>query len=1137
MLKLINIKKDYKLKDQEPVHALKGITLNFRSNEFVAILGQSGCGKTTLLNITGGLDHYDDGDLIIKGKSTKNFTESDWDTYRNHSIGFVFQSYNLIPHQSIIKNVELALTISGVSKEERTRRAKEALDLVGLQGLYKKKPNQLSGGQMQRVSIARALVNNPEIVLADEPTGALDSETSVQVMDIMKDIAKNHLVIMVTHNPELAEKYATRIVKMKDGLLLDDSNPYSDEEEAKEVAKIVKAEEKKEAAEVSKGKKKHSSMGFFTAFALSLSNLRSKLKRTILVAVAGSIGIIGVSAVLAVSHGVNNFIDYMQDDMLSSYPIQVAEESMDVTSLITGLTSEDKKNAANFDITTQVGMDSMLQYLLTKYTDFTNIKTNEIDDRMVQFIKQMPKEYYASMNIDYSIDPTNNIFTDFKVFDDAELQRMIDEGIPGADTFDNNRTISITGLTQRYISSLKDSAVGFEKFSQFSDLFMKFMKQMPGDESYIRTQYDFIGEGSRFPTADNEMCLVVDSNQTLTDLVLAQMGYYSEDSFLNIAKKAFEENVLHEQLNKGEITPETYAEEVAKLDDEYPYDPYYNMSDLLNHEFYYFPHKTVFTKEEQHFVTHKQITLNLSGDTPSGGKYYLALNYSPENDALLGNSIEVDSSGVATFDNVGAMRLSRSTTEDVSELDGIWALLSLNDYYSISGKKMEDLTPEDLSKIKRLTVATLPNTSTDKTVDFEIDSSNCNLVKMWPFYPVEVVANFNAGKITEVDPDTPDYWYNAYLSDDMINNYDSTTYNGVKMKVVGILKPKSQVMFGSLKRGVYYSKAFAEKYMVDAAAATASSATDKHAIFTDYEEHIVQERFKESTFNVYVKYDYRPDPTTANPFGEKDTFASALNTNLAKELSNIFFSFLGQNSDLDVEKEHLRALSGYKIVETEVEVPDPEDPSKTITEVDYSLDDLPLSISIYPVDFKGKNNVTNYLELWNSDQTLDIEGFPPVEAKDRTTLFYTDTISMIINLINTLVTAVSIALIAFTSLSLVVSCFMIAVITYISVMERVKEIGVIRSLGGRKKDVSRLFIAENLITGFASGALGIIVTYLLQIIINAIVSPFGVTNIASLPFLWALLMIGLSIFLSVVSGLIPSFSASKQDPVVALRTE
>ena len=1120
MLELINIKKDYKLKDQEPVHALKGISLNFRSHEFVAILGQSGCGKTTLLNITGGLDHYDEGDLIIKGRSTKNFTESDWDTYRNHSIGFVFQSYNLIPHQSIIKNVELALTISGVGKEERTRRAKEALDLVGLAGLYKKKPNQLSGGQMQRVSIARALVNNPEIVLADEPTGALDSETSLQVMDIMKDIAKDHLVIMVTHNPELAEKYATRIVKMKDGLILDDSNPYDGKDE---VAEVVE-----EAPVVNKGKKKHSSMGFFTAFGLSLSNLRSKLRRTVLVAIAGSIGIIGVSAVLAVSHGVNNFIDYMQDDMLSSYPIQVAEESMDMTSLITGLTSEQKNDLANrFDVKTQVGMDSMLQYLLTKYTDFTNIKTNEIDHRMVQFIKQMPESYYASMNFDYSIDPTNNIFTEFKVFDDKTLEEMKEKGIEPPAGFKNEKTISITGLTQRYISSLKKSVVSFEKFSQFSDLFMKFMKQMPGDEKYIRTQYDFIGEGSRFPTADNEMCLVVDGKQTLTDLILAQMGYYSEDSFLNIAKKAFTENELHEQYNKGEITKEEYDQRVKDLDNEYPYDPYYNMSDLLNHEFYYFPHKTLFTKESQTFVSHKQISMNLSGYTvdsdgnPDGGKYYLALSYTPESDSLLGNAIQVDDQGNPTFNTIYGQRVSPKPTDtNVSELTGTWMIMPISGIYSMS-----DI---DLTKALMLTVQ-----SSGKTVDPDNErvvyfNSAASLVKVIGFSPV---ATLDSGKITEVEPLTPDYWYNAYLTDDMKEHYDSDTYKGVKMKVVGILKPKSEVMFGSLKRGAYYSKAFAEKYMDDATKAVSTGEGDKHAIFSDYQEHITEKRFNTSTFNLYVTYDYRPDPTDAHPFEEEEAYASALNTSLEKELTNIFFSFLGGGNDLDVEKEHLRALSGYKIVETEDTRPGHS--GETV----YSLDDVPLSISIYPVDFEGKDKVTNYLDLWNSDQTLDIEGFPPVTPESRTELFYTDTISLIVDLISTLVTAISIALIAFTSLSLVVSCFMIAVITYISVMERVKEIGVIRSMGGRKKDVSRLFIAENLITGFASGALGIVVTYILQIIINAIVSPFGVSNIASLPFLWALLMIGLSIFLSVVSGLIPSFSASKQDPVVALRTE
>ena len=325
MLRLDEIKKDYLLKDQEPVHALRGITLNFRRNEFVAILGPSGCGKTTLLNIIGGLDQYSSGDLVIEGTSTKSYKDSDWDTYRNHSIGFVFQSYNLIPHQTLLQNVELALTIAGVSKQERRERAKNALKIVGLEGLEKKKPNQLSGGQMQRVAIARALVNNPEILLADEPTGALDSETSIQIMDLLKEVAKDRLVIMVTHNPDLANKYASRIVRMIDGLISDDSNPYSLEDEKKDLEEYNKNTEVK----VNKGSKKKSSMSFKTAAGLSLSNLLAKLKRTILVMIAGSIGIIGVSTVLAVSHGVNNYIDDMQNDMLSTYPVSIEEESVD----------------------------------------------------------------------------------------------------------------------------------------------------------------------------------------------------------------------------------------------------------------------------------------------------------------------------------------------------------------------------------------------------------------------------------------------------------------------------------------------------------------------------------------------------------------------------------------------------------------------------------------------------------------------------------------------------------------------------------------------------------------------------------------------------------------------------------------
>ena len=336
MLKLREITKDYVTKGVPTVHALKGLTINFRRNEFVAILGASGCGKTTLLNIIGGLDRYTSGDLIIEGKSTKDYTDRDWDTYRNHSIGFVFQSYNLITHQSILSNVELALTMSGIKKEERRERAMKALATVGLEGMEKKKPTQLSGGQMQRVAIARALVNDPEILLADEPTGALDSETSLQIMDLLKEVATDRLVIMVTHNPDLAHTYANRIVTMKDGLITGDDNPY----EGEQSEELAIAQEKKNT---NKGSKEKTSMSFTTATGLSFFNLLSKLKRTILVAVAGSIGIIGVSSVLAVSTGVNRYVDKMQDDMMSRYPLMISEQAVDYTSLMTGLSSMSEK--------------------------------------------------------------------------------------------------------------------------------------------------------------------------------------------------------------------------------------------------------------------------------------------------------------------------------------------------------------------------------------------------------------------------------------------------------------------------------------------------------------------------------------------------------------------------------------------------------------------------------------------------------------------------------------------------------------------------------------------------------------------------------------------------------------------------
>ena len=590
MLKLVNIKKDYVSKGIPTVHALKGLSINFRRNEFVAILGASGCGKTTLLNIVGGLDRYTSGDLVIEGKSTKDYNDRDWDTYRNHSIGFIFQTYNLIMHQTVLKNVELALTISGVKKDERRQRAFEALKIVGLEGMENKKPNQLSGGQMQRVAIARALINNPEILLADEPTGALDSETSLQIMDLLKEVAKDRLVIMVTHNPDLAYKYATRIVKMSDGLLTDDSDPYVGE--TKEELRI--ATEKKQDIIASKGNKKQSSMSFLTATGLSFSNLISKLKRTILVSVAGSIGIIGVSSVLAVSFGVNNYIDGMQDDMLSQYPVSVSEQAVDYTSLMAGLSTWQKAGLAKYLGTDLVGVDSMIAYMMDKYNDLTSAikKTNDINEDFVGYVKNMPDEYYASINYNYGIDVTNNIYTTWN------------RGYEGDEGHD--KVISLNGLTQMYISELQ-TVPNFGEYAMYVNLFTNFVQQLPAKQDYILEQFDFIGEKSRFPQNKNEMVVVVDDDQTLTDILFAQLGYFTEREFLDLAKKTIDLQNLKNQLNAEEITKAEYETKVEEIENKYkdkiPED--FSINDILDKDFYYLPHEKMWQKTDSEVPTAK----------------------------------------------------------------------------------------------------------------------------------------------------------------------------------------------------------------------------------------------------------------------------------------------------------------------------------------------------------------------------------------------------------------------------------------------------------------------------------------------------------------------------------------------------
>ena len=1059
MLKLVDIVKIYNVGDSN-IHAVDGVSLNFRKNEFVSILGPSGSGKTTLLNIIGGLDHYTSGDLLIAGKSTKEYKDRDWDKYRNLRVGFIFQSYNLIPHQNVLSNVELALTISGISKEERRKRAIEALEKVGLADQINKKPNQLSGGQCQRVAIARALVNNPEILLADEPTGALDTKTSKQIMDLIAEIAKDRLVIMVTHNPELAEEYSSRIIKLLDGKISDDSNPLKEEEF------LIDEEDNK----VSKAK-----MSFRTAMKLSFKNLVSKRKRTLLVSIASSIGIIGVSTVLSVSNGVTSYINNMQDDMLSSYPLEIAESSVDLNSLLDGLSSSEQKDLAEFDITTQVCMDSMISYLMRRYSDITSIKTNDINQDLTSYVHALPEQYYSAIKDDYGIDPTNNIFKAWKT-----------SSYSGED--ENVEYVSLNGLTQRYIAELK-TVDGFAAYASYVDLFTNFMRQYPGNEDYILSQYDLLGN-STFATEANEIMLVVNDETTLTDFTLAQMGYYNHDEFINIGKKGVKYNEYTTAYNNKEISKEEYENKLKELDETYPYRRVFEYTDLIGSEFYYIPHSSLWKYGNVSPTTGMEGSILLS--KIDGNVCYFVYSHNTtfgDYDLLTGLQI-VPGEAIDTNNTITYVRNASSDRNPDTFFTGNWAKL-------------------DLSKISTGDPSQMIDVNNILHIEESAAYFIINGVPETPY--TNVVPNVKESGLV----DGYNYAYNA--EEEIINNIED--YGGMKMKVTGILRAKSSTNFGCLSRGVYYTPALTQRYMDDANkednAIVNDSALGLKHFFTSGEA-------KSTSFAAYVTFDYLDYTDDTNPVLKHGGYTRAINTgNSGVDVSELLSSFTGVADMTSRNQAMMRSLSGLKAYED--------------NEL-YVFEKLPSKMSIYPKDFTSKDKITDYLDKWNSEEDILINN-KILRRADRTDLAYTDTVEVIISVINNLINIVTSALVAFTSLSLVVSCFMIAVITYISVMERVKEIGVIRSLGGRKKDVSRLFTAENLITGLSSGLIGIAVTYLLSALINLIVSFFGVPAIAVLPWWIALIMVGISIALSVISGFIPSRNAARQDPVEALRSE
>lgn len=903
MLTLNQIKKDYAVASSS-VHALKGINLSFRKKEFVSILGPSGCGKTTLLNIIGGLDHYTSGDLIIDNISTKNYSDRDWDTYRNHRVGFIFQSYNLIPHQTVLENVELALTISGIDKHERKKRAKDALDKVGLAGEYNKKPNQLSGGQCQRVAIARALVNDPEILLADEPTGALDTVTSVQIMELIKEIAKKCLVIMVTHNPELAEKYSSRIIKLLDGEVISDSNPYT-------------PKTKKETVIINKKdtpKTKKSKLSSWSAFKLSAKNLWSKFKRTAMVCFAGSIGIIGVATVLAVSFGVKGYISSMQNDMLSGNPVTISEEALNVNAMIDA--SQGVGNdAIKADIKDgQVNVNFVIDYIIDRSEDLSSFfVTNDISETYLNYIKQMPKEFYQDIVLSYNLNLSNNIYTNY-----------------GFDGVQNNN-MSLSMALQLYTSMLQKTE--YKEFSGYISSLSNSFMQAPNSKEFILSQYDIVSNPSTSKIAQksNEIMLVLNEDQELSDLFLAQLGYYSQAEFFNIVYKSTNDPNYSQALWKDRFS--------------------YN--ELLGKKFTWYPNDVVFNKTD----------------------------------------------------------------------------------------------------------------------------TNSPLAQVSPFT------------------------YNCFKNNEW--------QNGKELTITAILKPKESVLYGSLQSGIYYTHALAQEIIE-------SNINSKIAQYVSALQNQTMQCFKiispdgpEINYGVTYNYSYTYN---GNSYTETGLVGS---TNQMSALLSSFPGFGGGSTETPTASTttytlSLRELGGKK---------------------------LPNKIQIYPTDFEIKDNVTKYLDNWNSDNSITINE-TEIKATDRTEVTYTDNLALVITLVNSFIDIVTYALVAFTALSLVVSTVMVAIITYVSVIERVKEIGVIRSLGGRKKDVSRLFIAETFIIGLTSGIFGIAITYGISAILNLILGNLvGISTIASLPFTTALIMIAISIGLTLISGVIPAKIAAKKDPVDALRSE
>lgn len=1146
MLQIQHICKEYRTGNLVQ-KALDDVSLNLRDNEFVAILGPSGSGKTTLLNIIGGLDRYDSGDLIINGISTKKYKDRDWDSYRNHTIGFVFQSYNLIPHQTVLSNVELALTISGIGKEERRKRAIDALKKVGLGEQLHKRPSQMSGGQMQRVAIARALVNDPDILLADEPTGALDSDTSIQVMDLLKEVAKDRLVVMVTHNPELAEEYATRIVNLRDGKIRSDTDEY-----------IVDEQTLKEPEHKNMGK---SSMSFLTALALSFNNLKTKKARTLLTSFAGSIGIIGIALILALSNGVNGYIQSIEEETLSEYPLQIQSTGFDITSMMVGNTGTDDKSK---DSSGKKNKDGQVKVMEMVTNMFSKMNTNDLKSLKKHLEKDNDalKSYTNAVEYDYDVDP--------------QIYREDSDGVRQVHP---DKSFSSIGIgADSGANSMMSSMMSTNVFYR-----------MPKNTSLYEKQYDV--KAGRWPKKYNECVLVLSQDGGMSDFLLYTLGLRDQMELDDMIKAFASEEEIKTPSSLGTYTYKDILNKKFKLvnqADYYEYDSQYKVWKDKSDNAEYMK-KLVADGEDIKIVGivqpaegSKATALNMGIGYPYSLMTHVAeeakkseivkqQKASPDINVFTGEKFGEDSGdngldmnslfsvdedalqkafGMGDTDLAGSLGNSLDFSKAVnlqdafkldvkvkpggmqkmavSLMEGYQAYAKTHpeaDYSHLGDNFSEYLKTDGAKQIMKKYFSKILKESGKVTITEEkVQKLLTDIMQGFEKYVKDQ-------GIGDISADQYGTYFRQYLqtaeAKQIITDWVNDLYKDVDIE---ISEADLQAMAQELAAG-YLSYAQEKGYadvtkMGENFAAYLGTADGKQRLSNGLSETLDMKSLESqlsSGMNAYMK---QAMGAYAKSFG------NALETQIGQNLQSVMPDAMKVDTDAfakafqfnmteDDLTELMMSMSGTASATYD----------SNLQKLGYADFAKPSEIDIYPKDFESKEQVVDYLDCYNKKMEK--------AGKDEQVISYTDVVGTLMSSVTDIINTISYVLIAFVAISLVVSSIMIGVITYISVLERKKEIGILRAIGASKRNVSQVFNAETFIIGLCAGLIGIGLTLLLllpgNMIIHAVADNSNVN--AVLPVIPALVLIALSVVLTLLGGLIPSKKASKSDPVTALRTE